>query len=113
LFKELGIAGVSAKYLSKREAAAAREQAKAAKEDAKEQGEGAGAKTASAARQKKKTKDKAKAVGHSGRGASDYYLLEVSLEGVATEILQDHSTVCTSTPVHTNNATHLGYECFS
>ncbi len=113
LFKELGIGGVSAKYLTTMEAEAAREQAKAAKEDAKEQGEGAGAKAGPAARQKKNTKDKAKAVGQSGRGASDYYLLEVSLEGVATEILQDHSTVCTRTPVHTSNATHLGYECFS
>ena len=110
MFRQLGIAGVSAKYRSKEEAAAAREQAKAAKEQAKEQGEGAGAKAASAGRQNKKKKTKAK-VGHSGRGASDYFLLEVSLEGVATAILRDISTVRTSTPVLTNNALHFGYEC--
>jgi hypothetical protein len=29
----------------------------------------------------------------SGRGASDFFLLEASLDGVGSEILCDHSTV--------------------
>jgi hypothetical protein len=109
LFKELGIAGVSAKYRSSAEVKAAKEQAQAQEQ---EEDEGVGAATASGGRQKKKKKkDKAKAVGHSGRGASDYFLLEVSLGGVATEILRDHSTVRTRTPVLKSNATQSGDEC--
>lgn len=100
MFKELGIAGVSAKYRSSAEVKAAKEQAQE-----REQGEGAGAAKTTGGRTKKKKKDKPKAVGHSGRGASDFFLLEVSLDGIATEILRDISTVRTRTPVHTNDAT--------
>ena len=93
LFKELGIAGVSAKYRNTAEV-------KAAKEQAQEQDELASA-AAAGGQQRKKTKGKAKAkaVGHSGRGASDHFLLEASLEGVATEILRDHSTVRAHVPM--------------
>ena len=95
LFKELGIAGVSAKYRNTAEV-------KAAKEQSQEQDELASA-AAAGGQQLKKTKGKAKgkaqAVGHSGRGASDHFLLEASLEGVATEILRDHSTVRAHVPM--------------
>ena len=97
LFKELGIAGVSAKYRNTAEV-------KAAKEQSQEQDELASAAAAGGQQRKKtkgkaKAKAKAKAVGHSGRGASDHFLLEASLEGVATEILRDHSTVRAHVPM--------------
>lgn len=87
----VGIAGVSGKFRTKAEVKAAKEEAQAQK-----QSEGGSAASASGGlRKRQKGKHKAKQVGHSGRGASDYFMLEASLDGVATEILRDHSTVRT------------------
>ena len=104
LFKELGIAGVSAKYRTAAEVKAAKEQAQkqgALASAAAAAAAAAAAEAAAGAKQQKKTKGKPKpkGVGHSKRGASDHFLLEASLEGVATEILRDHSTVRTHMPM--------------
>lgn len=81
-----GIAGVSAKYRTSAEV-------KAAKKQAEEQGAAANAAAAKSGQKSKKKKSIAAAVSLSGRGASDYFLLEASLDGVPAEILRDHSTV--------------------